>query len=257
MLKCLSSQFAVIEALILRDVGTRFGRRPMAYVFVLLMPLGQFAITAAIWVLLKRPVPMGGSPLIFFGTGLLPYVVWTFPYRNIALAVSSNRPLLYFSRVKIIDIMIARSILEVLTGFVVVLMIFFALEIMGEDVSPRDPFMTFAAILCAMYFGVAFGMLTGLVASWYPPATTGMLLFSPLMWGLSGAAFMIDTIPSPYREWLAINPLLQCVELIRASYYWNYRSSVLDPFYVIEVSSIIIVLVLFTERKIRGKLLQG
>lgn len=253
----ISTQIKVVGALILRDVGTRFGRRPIAYLMVLLLPVGQFVLTAGMWVILKRPVPLGSSNLVFFATGLLPFIVWTFPYRQIAMAVNLNRPLLYFSRVKIVDIMVARSILEVITGFVVILVLLLFVALMGEDISPRDPFMTFFALVAAMYFGVGFGMLNGLIAAVYQPWQLPMMLFSPLMWGLSGAMFMVNTIPSPYREWLALNPVLQCVEWIRESYYWDYRSEVLDRAYVLELSTIMIAMALLIERLMRGRVLQG
>ena len=250
-------QLSVIGALVLRDVGTRFGRRPTGYLMVLVMPLGTFMLTAGVWILLKRQTPIGSSQWIFFATGLLPYLVWTFPYRQIAVAVNVNRPLLYFSRVKVVDIMVARSLLEVLTGFVVVMVVVAALNIAGETVEPRDAFMSFMALSASMYFGVAWGMLNGLIASVYPVWNNPMMLFSPLMWALSGAGFMVETIPSPWKEYLSFNPVLQCVEWLRESYYWEYKSSVLDRFYVLGLSTAVIAFVLFAERRVRGRILQG
>lgn len=77
------------------------------------------------------------------------------------------------------------------------------------------------------------------------------------MWCASGAAFMINTVPVPYRDWLALNPLLQCVEWIREGYYWDYHSEVLDRTYVIGLSTALIVIVLMTERLMRGRILQA
>lgn len=177
MIESVRIQFLVLGALILRDVGTRFGRRPINYLFGLLLPIGHFVLTSVVWTVLKKPVPLGTSTLIFFATGLLPYIVWAFPYRQIALAVNANRPLLYFPRVKIIDIMVARSTLEVVTGFAVILIVLFMVVAAGEDLHPRDSFLTFTGLIASMYFGVAFGMLNGIVAAVYPPWQLPMMLF--------------------------------------------------------------------------------
>lgn len=257
MIESLRTQLVVIGALIIRDVGSRFGRRPINYLLVLALPIGHFVLTAGVWVVLKKPVPIGNSNLIFFATSLLPYVVWVFPFRQIAQAVNTNRPLLYFSRVKIIDIMIARSILEVVTGFVVVCVVTLIVLSFDGGLSPKDPFLTLSALLAAMYFGISFGMFNGMIAAVYPPIALPMMLLSPLMWCSSGAAFMINSIPTPYRDWLAFNPLLQCVEWIRDGYYWDYRSEVLDRAYVLEFSTILILMVLVIERFLRGRILQG
>jgi capsular polysaccharide transport system permease protein len=56
---------------------------------------------------------------------------------------------------------------------------------------------------------------------------------------------------------LALNPVLQCVEWIRESYYWDYRSEVLDRAYVLELATIMIAMALLIERLMRGRVLQG
>lgn len=256
-MEALRTQALVIGALILRDMRTRFGRSHLSYVTALVMPLGHAVIVSLVWLFVNRPVPIGTSALIFFTTGVLPFVTWLYPFRQIAFAVLMNKPLLYFPKVKIVDIMLARTVLECLTAFVVVLVFLFFLVMAGEDVGARSPLKVVGALLAALYFGVAFGMFNGLIVAIYPSWAMFTGLIAPVVWAASGSVFMAETIPSPYREWLAINPLLHCVELGREGFYWDYHSPVANLPYVFGVSTLILALVLLTERQIRGRILQG
>lgn len=253
----LRSQLDVIGALILRDVKTRFGRSELGYLFALAMPVGHVMILAFVWMVLKRPVPIGTSQLMFSATGILPFVVWTYPQRQIAVAILANKPLLYFPKVKIVDIMLARVLLEAITAFVGVTVVLFLLATLGEQVSPKDPFMFIVAMLTSLYFGVAVGMINGLIVACWSGWILPSMILSPILWASCGAVFMIDTIPAPYQGWLALNPLVHAVELARQSFYWDYRSSVLDIAYPFMVSTVLITLVLGAERLVRGRLLQA
>lgn len=257
MLKCARVQLSVIGALLMRDIRTRFGRSHIAYLFALVMPVGHVVVTTTIWLAIQKPVPVGDSALIFFSVTMVPFIVWSYPQRQIALAILVNRPLMYFPRVKIPDIMLARSILEMVTAFVAVCCVLVILAAAGETLEPKDPFMLLSAILIALYFGVAMGMFNALIVGIWPGWTLGTALLSMIGWASCGSIFMIEAVPSPYREWLAANPLLQCVEWARVAYYWDYTSSVLDRWYPIWLSSSIIALVLLLERLIRGRVLQG
>lgn len=257
MLGSLRIQLIVVGALLLRDLKTRFGGREIFYIFALAMPIGHVVVMAAIWMILKRPVPIGTDPWIFSATSILPFVIFTYPQRQIAVSIMMNKPLMYFPRVKITDIIIARSILESLTAFVAAASVLFILTLIGSTISPKDPFLFTWSLISALYFGVAVGMLNGIIVACWSGWLFPSMVISPVLWASCGAMFMIDTIPSPYRELLALNPLLHCVELARYSYYWDYRTSVLDASYPLMVSTTLIALVLGVERLIRGKIAQG
>lgn len=251
------TQLQVVGALVLRDMRTRFGRSHLSYLTSLILPLGHGLIILGVWTFVGNAVPIGTSPVIYFGTGILPFVVFSYPFRQIALAVVINKPLLYFPRVKVIDIMLARILLEAVTAGTVVTVFLIAISAYGEEIRPHDAFISLSALCGALYFGIAFGMLNGLIASIYPGWTLPMNLFVPLMWVSSGTLFSAEAVPAQYRDWLAINPLLQCVELVRQGYYADYRSSIVSVSYVVGLPTTLIALVLLAERQIRGRILGG
>lgn len=253
----LRCQMFVIGALIMRDMRTRFGRRHIGYLAALGIPLCHIFGVMIAWSFFGRVVPLGSSPLLFYSVSLLPYIIFSYPFRQIATAVMSNKSMLYFPRVKIIDIMAARVVLESVAAFVVICFVVALITIAGEEIRPKDPFWTAVALFSAIYFGIGMGMLNGLIAAMYAPWVLCTALLNPFFWIGSGAMFMVETFPSPYREWLSYNPLMQSVELIREAYYTEYQSPVLSVPYLFGVSTAIIFFVLFAERFVRGRILQG
>jgi capsular polysaccharide transport system permease protein len=106
----------VINALLLRDIRARAGTFYSGYLLVFLMPFLHLAAVLIVFIATGRVPPVGTQPIIFYGLSILPFVVFVYPSRQIVVALAANRPLLYFPRVRIIDVIIARGLLETVNG---------------------------------------------------------------------------------------------------------------------------------------------
>lgn len=49
---------------------------------------------------------------------------------------------------------------------------------------------------------------------------------------LSGAFFLVDDVPDPFRDWLAWNPLVHVISMLRAGLYPYYTPALADPLVV-------------------------
>jgi ABC-type polysaccharide/polyol phosphate export permease len=97
----------VINALLLRDIRVRAGKYFSGYAFIFMMPFAHLAVVMIIFVfVLGRASPFGTQPAIFFGISVLPFVIFVYPSRQVLIALPANQPLLYFPRVKIIDLFV-------------------------------------------------------------------------------------------------------------------------------------------------------
>ena len=112
MNRVIQTQLHVLHALILRDIQTRFGGRHVNFVVALCWPLAHIAILLIIYTMLGRTAPLGASTIMFFATGLTPYMFFQYPARFTLMAVVTNRPLLAFPIVKLLDVILARAVLE-------------------------------------------------------------------------------------------------------------------------------------------------
>jgi capsular polysaccharide transport system permease protein len=246
----------VINALLLRDIRTRAGRFYTGYLVIFLMPFAHLAIVLIVFVImLGKAPPIGTDPVIFFGLSVLPFVIFIYPARQIVMGLLMNRPLLYFPRVKVMDVVVARAVLETANGMAVsgvVLLFMFALSGQFE---PRDPLGMLSALLLTLYIGIAWGAynsLIGLLVHFWMMAFN--LLF-PLLWLGSGIVVNVHGFPREIQHIFTFNPLFQCVEYLRYSYYEGYPDDLLDVGYVFWFATCLLALTFLLERLLRRRLL--
>jgi capsular polysaccharide transport system permease protein len=248
----------VINALLLRDIRARAGKYYTGYLVIFLMPFAHLAVLLAIWTLFMARSPFfGNQPVIFFGVSMLPFVIFVYPSRQVVISLLTNRPLLWFSRVKIIDIFIARGILEFANGMAVAAMVCIVLFVLEGEFSPRDPMGFLAALVLTLYLGFGWGAYNALFAQLFHVWPMAFNLFFPVLWIASGIMFYVHGIPQNYAYLLKFNPLLQCVEYIRYSYYEGYPSNLLDVGYTFWFATCLIACALVFERTFRRQLLSA
>jgi capsular polysaccharide transport system permease protein len=241
----------VINAILLRDIRVRAGRFYTGYLVIFLMPFLHLGVVLTFFIFASRIPPVGTQPTVFFGLSILPFVVFLYPSRQILVGLAANRPLLYFPRVKIMDIIFARGLLETANGLMVSAVVCLVLFLATGEFSPRDPFGLVCAILLTLYLGIAWGLINALIAHVFHFWYFAFNVFFPLMWVLSGILFNPHAIPSPYKDYLAYNPLLQCVEYIRYAYYEGYPDDILDIRYAFWTATCLIAFGLVIERSSR------
>jgi capsular polysaccharide transport system permease protein len=246
----------VINALLLRDIRTRAGKFYVGYLVIFSIPFAHLAVLLLAYAALFKRVPsFGNQTIIFFGVSLLPFVIFIYPSRQIMISLVANKPLLYFPRVKIIDIFIARGILEFANGMAVAAVVCLVLFFLEGEFSPRDPFGFMASLLLTLYLGFGWGAYNALYAHLFHFWMMVFNLFFPLLWLASGVLFYVHGLPSQYAYILSFNPLLQCVEYIRYAYYDGYPSNLLDTEYVFWFATCLIAGTLVFEKIFRRQLL--
>jgi capsular polysaccharide transport system permease protein len=247
----------VINALLLRDIRARAGKFYSGYLVIFLMPFVHLGVVLTFFIVTERVPPVGTQPIIFYGLSILPFVVFMYPSRQIVVALAANRPLLYFPRVKITDVIIARGLLEAANGMAVSAMLLLALSVATGEFSPRDPFGILCALLSSLYLGFAWGFVNALCAHLFHFWSYAFNLYFPLIWATSGILFNPHAYPSSYKSVLSYNPILQCIEYIRYSYYDGYPDDILDVWYIILIATCMIALGFAIERSLRRHLLSS
>jgi capsular polysaccharide transport system permease protein len=245
----------VINAILLRDIRVRAGRFYVGYIIIFLMPFAHLGVILFIFSATNKTPQVGTSAVIFFGVSILPFVIFVYPARQILLALMTNSPLLRFSRVKIIDLFVARGLLETANGMAVSAIVCLALFIATGEFTPRDPLGFVCALLLTLYLGCGWGAYNALIAHKFHFWSLAFNLFFPLLWIVAGIAVNNHGFPNPYPRILAFNPLFQCVEYIRYSYYEGYPDDLLDVGYIFWFATCLIAAALILERTFRRILL--
>src|SRR5262249_48900604 len=147
------------------------------------------------------------------------------------LSVLKSRPLLAFPEVKILDILFAGALLEILATSCVIIVMLILAWVSGIDARPIDMFQAALAFGAALLLGMGLGILNGLVALALPSWFTGYALLTIALWVTSSVLFVPDALPASIRDILAYHPVLQVIEWMRSAYYEGYGNLVLDKGY--------------------------
>jgi len=222
----------VVGAIILRDVRTRFGGSYQAYIIAILWPYSHLAITVAVYTALGRIPPLGTDTVTYFAVVMSPFILYAYAMRGVSSAILRNRPLLFFPRVKVLDLIFARVILEGITACVVCAFILLTLIVFGFEFAPYDYATMLTGFAGGLYFGIAVGIAWGLVVGVWPSAAYVTQLWVVIFWVGSGIFFLPDVLPDNAQYWISFIPLVHAVELARVGYYADFHSAILDGSYL-------------------------
>ena len=251
----IKAQGRVIGALILRDIKTRFFGNALGFVVTILWPLTHCFSILLVNTVAGRAAPYGDSAVLWFASGTIPFVAFSYMSRFIMIGIIMNKTLLAFPVVKVTDILFARAIVEVISAACVIILTVIIISFMGVDWFPSNLTQACFAIGTALLLGFGWGTVNAIVAAAVPGWMFGFILFQVLMWVVSGVVFNVDGLPAVARYWLSFNPVLQCVEWLRSAYYEGVGVEVLDKPYVIGFALTCTALGLGLERLVRGKIM--
>ena len=223
----------VTKAVMLRDMRSRFFNHGLGFLMVPLWPLAHMGIIMALYTMAGRTTPFGSSLLIYFGTGLLPTLSFMYISRFTALSLLNNKNMTKFPIVRPADILHGRAALEIIGSCMMAAMMFVALLALGDNPYPADPGAAVAALSTAMAIAVGMGMMIGCIAVVAPIMMTVYILFTILIYVLSGTIFVVSVLPAQLVYALSWNPILHCVEWMRIAFIPGYPGQVVDRAYAV------------------------
>jgi len=244
-------QGKVVWALILRETRTRFGRHRLGYLWAVLEPAGMLLILMAIFSLVGRLAPSGLDFPVFLATGIVPFFMFRTMLNRAAQAIEGNRGLLVYARVKPLDLVIARSLLEAATYLVVFALILSVLGALGYQARPHQPLMVLSAMATLATLGFGLGAAIAAFQVVMPSIQQFVNFINRPLYFISGIFFSIEVVPEPYRSWLLLNPILHAIELIRAGFFATYDGRYADPGYLLEWVAGAVLLGLVAQRALR------
>ena len=251
----LRRQVQVLHALMLHDIKSRFFGNGLGYVVTILWPTVHIAVILLIYVFNGRTVPYGSSALLYAATGVVPYIAWNYISRFVCLGVVQNRAFLAYPIIKPLDMMFARLALEMVSIFIITVGLLVVLVICQVQVVPANTGAAVAGLMSAVFLGIGFGILNGVICMIIPLWNIVYVLILISFWITAGLAINPETVPEPIGRILAWNPLLHSIEWVRQAYYADFPAHLLDKSYVLWVAAGSLALGLLAERTLRRFLL--
>ncbi len=217
----------VLFALVVREMGTRFGRAAGGYVWAIAEPLGGIILLAVAFSLALRSPPMGTSFMLFYSTGIIPFHLFTTMSKGVAGSVSSNRGLLTYPVVTPLDAVIAKAMLSFMTLFVVATLLYTGIIVgMGLHVNLELGAVALAFVMAAA-LGMGVGTLNCVLFGFFPTWKNMWAVVTRPLFIISGIFFTFESVPKEFQSVLWWNPLVHVIGTMRSGFYGAY-----DPHYV-------------------------
>ena len=119
----------VIFAFILRELKTKYGTESFGYLWMFMEPLIHISILSIVFGFAGRVIGGGIQFPIFVMIGILPWLLFNNIVKQGMVAIESNRALLIYPPVNLIDPFIARVLVEISITTIVFVIIMFIIPI--------------------------------------------------------------------------------------------------------------------------------
>lgn len=249
-------QSRVWLAVMLRDMRSRFFGNWIGYIFLIGWPIGHIGILLLINSLRGRPYFYGQDLILYLTVGFLPLFNVIYMSRQTVIAMVLNISLFSFPIVKPLDLLVGHAALEVINAFLVSIIVFAVLSILGIDFYPRHPMEALFAFFASIYLGIGLAVLNGVIVFLFRPWVTGYALVAIILYISSGAIIDVEGLPDRIVTILEINPVLHLVIWMRGAYFDGYGANVLSREYPLLFATFAILIGLFLERLTRGRILK-
>jgi capsular polysaccharide transport system permease protein len=254
MLRGFMLQFQVVHALILRETRTRFGTHRLGYAWALLEPVIMIATFAGLWSVMGRTRTLGYPTIPFLTTGFIPFILFRETSSRAVSAIDSNKGLLFYPQVRPLDLVLARIILEIVTSFVVFVLILGGYSLWSGGLQIGNLLDCIVGLLLASGLGAGLGLtLCSLTTFSRTVERLQGPLLRPLFW-VSGVFYPSQQLPAAVREVVSYNPVLHVVEMVRSGFLPGYPTTLHSPLYTGFWVLGLLFLGLTTERIARRKL---
>jgi len=227
----------VVAALMLREMATTYGRRPGGYIWVVVEPIAGIVLMSWLFIAIGMRHPALGTNFpIFYATGLLPFYTYTSVSQKTSAALRFSSRLLEYPRVTVVDALISRYLLNLLTQVLVAYLVIAGVLIFQETGTQLvlSPIVLGFAMAAALALGI--GTLNCFLISMFPMwGTFWGVMTRPLVL-LSGVMILPESLPAEWQPWLLWNPLVHVVAEVRSGFYHGYGPAYVSPVYVFGIA---------------------
>jgi ABC-2 type transport system permease protein/capsular polysaccharide transport system permease protein len=243
-------QLRVLGALLMRETLTRYGRHNIGFLWLFVEPMIFTLGVTALWTF-SRGLHGSDLPIVAFAlTGYSSVLLWrNMPGRCIG-ALRGNLALMYHRNVKILDIYLARVILEfagATMSFTALGTLYISLGILAP---PQDIIKVVSGWLLLAWFGSALAIFLGALSHrheivdkiWHPAAY--------LLFPLSGSAFLVAALPPAAQDLVLYIPTVHGVEMLREGWFGSRARAMYDFGYIIPFNMVLTAVAMLQVRRV-------
>lgn len=173
-------------------------------------------------------------PIVAFAvTGYSTVLLWRNMPSRCILAITYNSSIMYHSMVKVLDIYFARIFVEAIGASMSFFFLSLLFSFLGWMSPPEDLLKVLFAWILVATFGASLAILLASLSErfemieklWHPA--------SYLVFPLSGAAFLVSSLPQAAQDFVLYFPMVHGTELLREGYFGSQVRAVYDVSYLV------------------------
>jgi capsular polysaccharide transport system permease protein len=220
----LSITYSTWKGLLLRETVNRLSAGRAAWAWLLIEPLVYVMFMLGMFTVVHVTSVGGIDATLWLTIGIMAFFQFRRTASQCTNAISANRALFTYRQVKPVDTVLVRAACE---GFLMLLVMIAAmcmLALLGHDVIPVDPLALLGALGGLWLIGLGFGLISSVAVELIPEMNKMIGFIMMPAYFLSGVMVQVGVIPEPYRDYLAMNPLVHGLETARLSFAPYYHT---------------------------------
>jgi ABC-2 type transport system permease protein/capsular polysaccharide transport system permease protein len=223
----------------MREVLTRYGRHNIGFMWLFVEPMLFTLGVAALWSATKS-IHQSNLPIVAFAiTGYSSVLLWRNMPSRCVDAVDPNRSLLFHRNVRVMDLFLARLILEAAGATISLIVLSTMFTLLGQMDPPEDVLKVVGGWLMLGWFGMSLALTLGAASErselihklWHP--------LSYLLFPLSGAAFLLSSMPKQAQEYLLYLPMIHGLEYLREGFFGSKIHAIYDIGYMAMINLVL------------------
>lgn len=246
----------VLSALVIREMNKKFGRSTGGYLWALAEPLGGILLLSVAFSLALRTPPLGSSFMLYYATGVIPFSMFNTMSKGVAGAVKTNKGLLNYPVVTVLDAVFAKFVLNFMTIlFVAVALVSGIIYLQGLYVNLDLGPIALAFGLSAL-LGLGVGTLNCVLFGLYPTWSNVWSVLTRPLFILSTIFYTFESAPAAFQKMLWWNPLVHIIGVMRTGFYGAYHPGFISLPYVVGISLSLFVIGAYLLRRHASLLLE-
>lgn len=218
-LGALRVQVAVVWALMMRELHTRYGRDNLGFLWVIAEPLMFCTAVTALWTVTKGRYEHGVAVVAFTITGYMPLLLWRHALARSLFCFRSNSSLLYHRQVTVLDLLFSRVVLEIFGCFIAYLAVAFIFFALGLYDLPRDWGLFYLGWFYHILYAMGTALIVACITEMYEWTEKLVAPISYIMVPLCGFFYMVDWLPERVQKLALYLPSVNAYELVRAGQF--------------------------------------
>lgn len=226
--EALRVQARVVWALMLREIKTMYGRSRFGYLWVVIQTAFGVCVFWAFRAALGSRDEHGLSLPVFLITGFCAWNVFSEAISKVMVAIDANQALLFYSKVRHFDLVLARVLLVGATNVVVLILLMLVVYVGGFNFTLNSLWPFIIAWFFLMVCGAGLGMLACALKRYSDSVAVIVPMIMRIAIFVSGVLFSYNALPHSLRFLAEYNPVFQLIEYSRLSFSYVYPGDILN-----------------------------